>query len=196
VGNLTGYWYDIDNEDVAVLSNTTWGLRIDGSVGDNTKIGYTLEYASQQDNADNPVTYDADYWRIDLSAGFGGTTIYTGFESLSGDDSKPGQAFRTPLATLHAFDGWADKFLLTPQAGLEDAFVGAKGKIGAWSWNLLYHHFSAQSGGEGFGSEIDAQLSYKFADKFSLLFKAASFDSNSPSYGDTTKLWVQLTAGF
>jgi len=45
-------------------------------------------------------------------------------------------------------------------------------------------------------SEIDVSLSRKFADKFGLLFKATSFDSDSPAYGDTTKLWVQLTAGF
>lgn len=195
-GKLTGYWYYIENEDAAALSNTTWGLRFAGSAGGKTKIGYTLEYASQQDNADNPVAYDADYWRIDLSAGFGSTTIYAGFESLGGDDTISGQAFRTPLATLYAFNGWADKFLVTPQAGLEDAFIGAKGKFGAWSWNVLYHHFAAQSGGEGFGSEIDASLSRKFANKFGLLFKATSFDSDSPAYGDTTKLWVQLTADF
>jgi len=28
-------------------------------------------------------------------------------ESLGGDDTISGGAFRTPLATLHAFQGWA-----------------------------------------------------------------------------------------
>ena len=196
-GKLTVYWYDIDNEDLAGFSNTTWGARFAGSgKSGDTKIGYTIEYASQGDNANNPTPYDADYYRIDLSAGLGKATLYAGFESLEGDHMRGGQAFRTPLATLHAFNGWADKFLATPAAGLEDTFVGAKGKAGAWSWNVLYHDFSAQSGSGDFGSEIDASLARKIAENYGILFKAASFDSDSPSYGDTTKFWVQLTAGF
>ncbi len=197
VGKLSGYWYDIDNEDAPGLSNTTWGVRLDGSAqAGKTAFGYILEFASQDDNADNPTPYDADYYRLDLSAGFGKVTLYAGFESLEGDHRSPGQAFRTPLATLHAFNGWADKFLTTPAAGLEDAFLGAKGKLGEWAWNILYHDFSAQSGPGSFGTEIDASLSRKFAERYGLLLKAASFDTDSDAYGDTTKLWVQLTADF
>ena len=196
-GKMTAYWYDIDNEDVAGFSNTTWGLRFSGSRPVNErKLGYTFEYASQQDNANNPTPYEANYYRIDLSIGIGAATLYAGFESLEGDHLRAGQAFRTPLATLHAFNGWADKFLATPAAGLDDSFFGAKGKVGAWSWNILYHDFSAQSGFADFGSEIDAAFSRKIGDKWGLLLKAASFDADSPAYGDTTKLWVQVTAGF
>ncbi len=196
-GKLTAYWYDIDNEDLASLSNTTWGARFTGSsTASDIKIEYTLEFANQVDNANNTTSYHADYWRIDLSAKFDGITVYGGFESLEGDDAVGGQSFRTPLATLHAFNGWADKFLTTPGAGLEDAFIGAKGKVGAWSWNVLYHDFSAQSGPGNFGSEVDVSFSRKFEKKYGLLLKAASFDSGSPSYGDTTKFWVQLTAEF
>jgi len=197
VGKLTGYYYDIDNEDAANLSNKTWGLRFSGKLGDDgPAIGYTLEYAHQTDNADNPVAYKADYWRGDLSAGFNWATVYIGYESLGGSDSEPGQAFRTPLATLHAFNGWADKFLTTPHAGLNDAFIGAKGKLGQWNWNVLYHNFTAQSGSADYGSEIDGSIARKFKENYGVLFKAASFSTDSPAYGDTTKIWVQLTADF
>ena len=183
---LTGYYYDIDNEDVAGLSNVTYGVRFAGKTGgDGIKFGYTLEYASQKENADNPIDYSADYWRADLSFGFNWATIYAGYEVLGGDDSMPGQAFRTPLATLHAFNGWADKFLATPDAGLNDAFIGAKGKLGKWSWNVLYHDFQAQSGSEKFGTEFDGLIKRKFKDNYSVLFKAASFSTDSPSYGDS-----------
>jgi hypothetical protein len=196
-GKFTGYWYDIDNEDDASLSNTTWGLRFSGSKPvSEQKFGYTLEYAQQSENGANPVPFDADYFRADLSMTAAGATFYAGFESLEGDQNQAGQAFRTPLATLHAFNGWADKFLSTPGAGLEDTFVGVKGKAGDWAWNVLYHDFSAQSGSANWGSEIDASLSTKIAGKYGLLLKAASFDSDSSAYGDTTKVWVQLTAGF
>ncbi len=197
IGKLTGYYYDIDNKDVADLSNRTIGLRFAGSLGgEGTKIGYGLEYASQDDNANNPVAYSADYWRADLSAGFSWATLYAGYESLGGSNTKPGQAFRTPLATLHAFNGWADKFLSTPDAGLNDAFIGVKGKLGKWKWNALYHDFSAQAGSGDYGTEFDASISRKFKQHYGILFKAASFDTDSLAYGDTTKLWVQLTADF
>ncbi len=194
-GKFSLYWYDIDNEDAPGLSNRTLGARFSGSArSGDTQLGYTFEYASQDDAGDNPVPYSADYYRADFSVGNGGTTYYAGFESLSGNSMLPGQAFRTPLATLHAFNGWADKFLGTPAAGLEDAFAGVKGKTGAWSWNVLYHKFTAESGPADFGSEIDASLSRGFGGKYGLLFKLADFNSDSPAYGDTYKLWVQFTA--
>jgi len=194
---LTAYYYDIDNEDVAGLSNVTYGVRFSGKTSnDGPKFGYTLEYAKQNDNADNPVDYSADYWRADLSLGLNWATIYAGYEVLGGDKILPGQAFRTPLATLHAFNGWADKFLTTPDAGLNDAFIGAKGKLGKWAWNVLYHDFSAQSGPGSFGTELDGFIKRKFKERYGILFKAAFFDSDSPAYGDTNKFWVQLTADF
>ena len=68
---LTAYYYNIDNQDVASFSNTTWGLRFSGITSNNgPKLGYLFEYAGQQENADNPVDYSADYWRTDLSLGF------------------------------------------------------------------------------------------------------------------------------
>jgi hypothetical protein len=194
---LTGYYYDIDNEDDATLSNKTYGVRFSGKTkNDGPKLGYALEYASQRENADNPIDYNADYWRVDLSFGFSWATLYAGYEVLGGDDTMPGQAFRTPLATLHAFNGWADKFLGTPAAGLNDTFIGAKGKLGKWNWNALYHDFQAQSGSAKFGTEIDGLIKRKFKDNYSILFKAAFFNTDSLAYGDTTKFWIQLTADF
>jgi len=194
---LTAYYYDIDNEDLASFSNVTYGVRLSGKTGgDGIKFGYTAEYAAQKENADNPVDYSADYWRGDLSMGFNWATVYIGYESLGGDDKAAGKAFRTPLATLHAFNGWADKFLATPHAGLNDAFLGVKGNLGKWKWNVLYHDFSAQSGSASWGTEFDGSISRKFADHFGILLKAASFSTDSVRYGDTTKLWVQLTANY
>ncbi len=197
LGKLSAYYYAIDNEDVASLSNASLGLRFEGSRElESTRVAYTLEAAHQEDHGDNPTPYDANYLRLDLSFDVGAATLYAGFESLEGSAVQSGQAFRTPLATLHAFNGWADKFLATPDVGLEDTFVGVRGQSSGWSWNVLYHDYSAQSGPGGFGSEIDASVSRKFADHYGLLLKAAHFDGDSTAYGDTTKLWIQLTASF
>jgi len=124
-------------------------------------------------------------------------TPYIGYESLGGDAGRAGASFRTPLATLHAFNGWADVFLTTPDQGLTDAYGGVKGKAGSWDWDLLYHDFHAESGSGGLGHELDGAVSRKFAGKYSVLFKAAWFDASlDAGYADTTKLWVQLTADF
>ena len=196
-GKLTAYYYDIDNEDLASFSNKTLGARYAATLGsDEAKLGYGLEFASQKENSNNPLAYSADYWRIDLSAGFSRATVYAGYESLGGNSFKSGQAFRTPLATLHAFNGWADKFLSTPDAGLDDLFFGVKGQLGEWKWNVLFHDFSAQSGSAEYGTEIDGSIARKLNKHLGLLLKAASFKTDSSAYGDTTKLWVQLTADF
>jgi len=198
LGKLTGYYYDIDNDDVASFSTNTYGARFAGShkFGESA-FGYALEYAHQSDAHNNPVNYSANYFRIDASLGIGTVTPYVGYESLGGDDSLAGASFRTPLATLHAFNGWADMFLTTPNAGLNDLFIGIKGGLGTWSWDVLYHDFDAESGSQSFGSEFDASIGRKFAEKYGVLFKAAFFDGKDTSpYPDTSKLWVQLTADF
>jgi hypothetical protein len=199
IGKLTAYYYGIDNADVAAFSTNTYGVRFSGNRdAGSAKLGYIAEYAHQLDAANNPVDYSADYWRFDLSATFGGVTPYIAYESLGGDDSRDGAMFRTPLATLHAFNGWADKFLTTPPAGLNDAMIGIKGTLATrWKWNMVYHDFDAQSGSASYGQELDASIATKFADHFGVLFKAAWFDGNETSGPpDTVKLWVQLVANF
>ena len=194
---ITAYYYYIEDKDRVEFSNKTWGLRYTGkTTNDGPKLGYAFEYANQKDGEKNPINYDADYWRVDLSLVFDWATPYIGYESLGGDEDALGQAFRTPLATLHAFNGWADKFLATPHAGLTDAFIGIKGDAGKWKWNVLYHKFKAQSGSTKFGNEWDGSIGRKFAERYGILFKAAFFDTDSLAYGDTTKYWVQLTADF
>ena len=194
---LTGYFYDIDNRDYANQSNQTWGFRFTGGTqASESKITYTLEYARQQDSANNPVAYSANYYRGDLGVAIKSVTPYIGYESMGGNHNAVGKAFRTPLATLHAFDGWADKFLTTPDAGINDAFAGIKGNLGKWKWNAVYHDFSAESGNAEFGTEVDASITRDFKDHFNILIAAAFFDGNTVIYQDTKKLWVQFSANF
>ncbi len=197
-GKLTAYYYDIDNQDSASFSTKSYGIRFAGKYKtDDISLGYTAEFARQHDAHNNPVDYSANYYRFDLSLSVRGITPYLGYEVLGGDEITSGAAFRTPLATLHAFNGWADKFLSTPDAGLKDFFIGIKGKGGAWSWNLLYHEFNAESGFGSYGAEIDASISRKFAEHYGVLLKGAWFNGEATSvYDDTTKIWIQLTAGF
>ncbi len=192
---LTGYYYDIENRDVAGLSSDTLGLRLTGKAepGEMT-LSYTAEYASQSDTANNPVDYDADYIRLDGRLGLDRIDISLGYEVLEGDTSA-GRGFTTSLATLHAFNGWADKFLATPAVGLEDLFIGVHGKLGSWKWQAIYHDFESESGSFDLGSELDFSLATKFNNRYGLLFKAADYNGDS-GIADTTKLWLMLSATF
>ncbi len=111
--DVTAYVYLLDLEDSPFSSNKTFGIRIDGSnaVSEKTSTSYTMEYAHQKNYGDNPNNYSADYFLLEGALTTIGITGKLGYEVLEGDSV---QAFQTPLATLHAFQGWADKFLATP----------------------------------------------------------------------------------
>ena len=196
-GKLTGYYYSIDNDNAAAFSTNTLGVRFAGKAKPGGwNFSYTLEAARQEDNANNPVDYDAGYFRADGALAFDAVTLSLGFESLEGDAANPGSAFRTPLATLHAFNGWADRFLSTPDAGLDDLFLGASGKLGRWGWKAIYHDFQAEDVGGDFGTEIDLSLGTKFGKNYGLLFKFADFSADEAPFADTTKGWVMFSANF
>ena len=70
----------------------------------------------QSDYADNPLTFDLDYMAGEFGATFRQFSLAVGTEIFEGSGVK---GFTTPLATLHRFQGWADKFLATPPNGIE-----------------------------------------------------------------------------
>lgn len=195
--SATPYFYYIDNQDAAATSTATLGARLAGNVkaGDG-KIGLVAELARQSDAGNNPANYDADYahvsalWSMDNGLGAG-----LAYESL-GTDNSNFESFRTPLATLHAFQGWADKFLTTPDAGIVDFFATVKFKAGKWNLTGVYHDFSAETGSEDFGTEIDLSAGTQFAGNYGILFKGAFFSSDSSSYADTNKFWIMFTANY
>jgi Alginate export len=191
---LTGYAYLIDNEDAAALSTRTLGLRADGdiAIGDD-HLQLLAEFATQSDYADNPASFDTRYFHLRAEWVTGGLTLGAGFESLGSD---AGESFRTPLATLHAFNGWADQFLATPADGLEDLYLKLGCKPGQWGLQLIYHDFSAESGHAGYASEIDAVANRKLGPKYGLMIKLAAFDADDAAFPDTTKFWVMLTASY
>jgi hypothetical protein len=133
--------------------------------------------------------------RLDLGLALKQVTFFAGYEVLEGDANQAGAAFRTPLATLHAFNGWSDQFLTTPDAGLEDSFAGAKGDVEGFNWQLVYHQFDAEVGSGDFGHELDFSVAKKLNKNFSALIKAAQYDAKDIK-ADTNKYWIMLSANF
>jgi len=195
--SVTPYYYRIDNKDVASFSTATVGARVLGDIAvGEAKIALVAELATQSDIANNPVSYDADYahlsgiWSMD-----NGLSLGIAYETLGGNILSGG-AFRTPLATLHAFQGWADRFLSTPDLGIDDIFATVKFKAGKWNLTGIYHDFSSETASVDYGTELDVSAGTKLSDNYGVLFKGAFFSSDSASYPDTDKFWIMFTANY
>ena len=112
---------------------------------------------------------------------------------LGADDNKG--AFSTPLATLHSFQGFADKFLTTPGDGIEDVYASVFTNILGAKAGVIYHDFEADEGGANYGDEIDVVIAKQVHKNVHLLFKYANY--NADDFGtDTEKAWLQLTINF
>jgi len=190
IGKLTGYGYLLEFDNAAVNSTSTFGLRLAGThpVG-SVKLSYKAEFASQSDYQNSPLDYSANYYLADLGVVMDWGTVGAGYEVLGSGD---GVGFKTPLATLHAFNGWADQFLVTPSDGLKDLYIKVKASL-PWELSFLgvYHDFDADTG-EKYGSEIDLAISRKFGDTLKGLIKFADFSSDRDSRPSVTKLWAQV----
>ena len=186
--SLTAYGYLLDYEDPADALASTWtyGLRWAGKQAlDRTRISYAFEAALQEDAGDNPRDVDADYFLAELGIGSKALSITAGYEVLSG--SPEDGAFSTPLATLHKFNGWADKFLRTPAQGLVDLYGGLGGTQGSFSWKIIYHDFSPEGDGEDYGTELDVLATYKSRNGLSFGLKAAFYEAEALAT-DTEKI--------
>ena len=195
-GALTAYAYLLDYDDGdAGLSTSTFGAELAGSheLSGSGKILYEIELASQQDFADNPNAIDAGY--ANLMAGYvaGQWTSKIGWESLEGS-AEDGQ-FRTPLATLHKFNGWADKFLGTPTDGLEDLSLSLAWRGSGRSAAIIFHDFSASEGSTDYGQELDLLLTWTTQAGPLLGAKAAIYDAETLA-ADTEKLMLWVQYGF
>jgi hypothetical protein len=211
-GKLKPYYYDLDydaSSGSTGLSTTTLGVAWENTweVSDQWSIPYQAQYATQDDSGDNPNTVDADFWRLEVGAKHKACWFKVGYELLEGSPSE-GQ-FNTPLATLHKFNGWADRFLTTPAGGLADLYVAVGGSWGAgWSAMGSWHDFSADNafdagGGaivDSYGSELDAQILYKASWKQTFALKAAFYSADDvsalPISEDTTKIWFWTSYKF
>lgn len=190
-GKLTlyGYLLDYTQPENFGSSTSTWGGEFAGkySLNDKTAFLYELEYAQQGDYADNPRSVDVPYYFLMAGGAFKPLTVKVGYEVLGGSVTD-GQ-FSTPLATLHKFNGWADRFLITPVDGLEDLYLQLNGKVGPVGWTVVYHSFGADTGGANYGDEFDFNFGYTAPWKQGFGFKGAFYNADEFSV-DVSKIWL------
>ncbi len=202
-GNLTAYglFIDLNSPVVYGLSSQTLGIRFDGKkkLGDgNLTAIYEAEFATQSDYKDSPLNYSAQYYHLVAGLSAHGFTGKIGYEVLGSDNGVT--SFQTPLATLHKFNGWADKFLATPAGGLEDFYgslfykVGGDSPLKGLTIGAVYHDFSADVGGD-YGSEINLLAKKKFGKNLYGELKYADYNADGFA-SDTRKLWFTIGANY
>lgn len=197
-GRLSGFAYALDFDDAPAQSSNTVGVKLAGTkpLGEITGT-YALAYARQTDAGRNPADFTAGYRLVEGGVRAGKYAIALGREVLG---SSSGVGFSMPLATLHAFQGWADKFLATPAAGIEDDYVrvtyslGQKGPLRSLTAVAAYRDFDADAGGADYGDEIDFSVTAQIA-RMTLLLKYATYSARG-LFTDTDKLWLSIDYAF
>ncbi len=213
-----------------IFDSETFGVRFLGrhEISDRLDIQSELEWANQ-DPTDDAASHldDNDYYNIEFGVRFGGTRvdnlgfmpigeptyqIRVGYEVL---ESNGNNAIQTPLATVHAFNGWADKFVAapggsaTPLGGIEDTSItltvlGLFGnKIGKNKLVINYHDYSTDrsymSGTNrisDYGDEWGILWGKPFMGKFLFAIKYTDFKSEDGFSTDTEKFWTLLQYRF
>jgi hypothetical protein len=200
VGTLTGFTYLIDQDERLVLTNSsaTYGGRFAGSYAfqPSVKVNYAASYARQTDYARNPNRFSASYYAGELGFGIKAFSIAGGVEILGADHGVALTSFQTPLATLHKFNGWTDKFLATPPDGLTDIYeslvYGWKkpGPFDSIAFAAVYHRFSSDRNDRRYGEEVDLSATAKWK-RYTFLLKYADYQAHGFA-SDTSKLWASI----
>lgn len=187
---LAAYAYLLDIPSAVRFSSDTFGASLTGKapLSEDWKLAYRGEFAWQTDAFDNPASYGAPYYHLVVGPEVGRFNGGVAYEVLASDN---GASVQTPLATLHAFNGWADSFLVTPADGLRDAYawVGVKLPF-EMPLKVTAHKFDADTGGNDYGWELDVALSRTFAQYFKVLVAYARYDGQDV-YPDSNKFWLQ-----
>lgn len=216
------------------FDSDTFGARWSGThqLWERTDILTDFEYANQDPSDDAASNLDDnDYYNIELGVRFGGTRVdglglmpigeptfqlKVGQEVLEGNGEN---GLQTPLSTIHAFQGWADKFVaapggtVTPNGGIEDTSINLEvlGLFGKWigknKINVVYHDYEADKKVNGL-SEYGEEWNFLWGkpnlfgmDGLLGLVKYADYsedcDGPAPANNgllcvDTEKLWFML----
>ncbi len=210
---LQGFVYALDFGNSAINSSITKGVKAAGKTWLGLyQLAYNATWARQSDYHHNTPDFSLDYFGADLAATFDIYTAKVSYESLEGDGTR---GFTTPLATVHAFNGWSDAFV-SPGGnksfvdGLEDLNVSlnVKPRFRAtyfFNTDLVarYHDFDDQRTGANLGHEWDLQFTAVITTKLSVQLKYADFKrvktvpvGTAAPPASRTKTWLTLEYKF
>jgi hypothetical protein len=200
---ITGYAYLLDYDTTTAFTannSDTYGIRLNGSapMGDN-KVLYTAEFAEQRSAHGNATPYKTSYTLLEGGVDLKNIAVFkVGYEVLGSDTGAANTQFKTPLATLHAFNGWSDQFLATPNQGIKDTYVSANTKLAGIALGATYHDFrtdvtTVALPNSNLGEEWNLVAAYKYDKNYSVGLKYADYKagtSNAAALVDTKKTWL------
>jgi hypothetical protein len=196
LGRLSAHGLALDFQEAPAQSSQTYGARWQNEwdVG-SYRPRLALEVATQSEYGANPGAFELGYQAAELGVRRGAWNVALGGERLEGDDTR---GFSTPLATLHAFQGWADVFLTTPADGIRDLYANVAYTSAPWpgqqpiTFGVAYHDFSNDSGEADLGDEWDASARISLNAHLAFEAKAAVFEGCDPRFADRNKFWLAL----
>ncbi len=165
---LGAYVYQMNFQENPVWDNNTFGFSAKGTLAGVSLYGEV----AYQDKASS-VDEEAYYYHGTATKALGGQSFTVGLESL-------GAGFKTPLATAHAFNGYADSFVPGRVSGLHNGLVDTylthtTPLFYGIKWTNAIHMFGDSKISDGIGWEYDSVLVKKFDDNFTALFKFAQY---------------------
>jgi hypothetical protein len=193
---LGGYAYVMNFADYGAWDNNTFGISAKGDLAGVTLYGEL----AWQDKAGPLAADEALYTHVNATKTFGSQSLTLGIEHLDA-------GFKTPLATVHAFNGFADVTdaarLSGSHNGLTDAYVSHTVSVFyGIKWMNVLHAMGDNELSTGYGWEYDSVLTKKFDDHFTALAKFAWFNSEGDGYTgvkalpDATRFSVELNYVF
>lgn len=195
-GDISAYALLLDLDNAAAQSNQTYGLRWTRSFAvDPYRLTLAAEAATQSDYGNSPASFDLNYYAANVGVQRGEWRFGVGGEVLEGNGAR---GFATPLATLHAFQGWADVFLTTPADGVRDlnASVSWTDETPPFGRALTFtgrvHDFASDDGDTEFGSEVDLLANWRINQRWAVEAKAAFFEGEDPRFADRDKIWLAV----
>lgn len=191
LGEVSGYAYLVNDNDAPATASQTYGARYAGRIptGDGHAL-LTVEYARQGEMAGSGVGSN-DYMLGEMGSEGEKLLGKVTYEVLGGDGTS---AFSTPLGSTHGFDGWADRFVDTPPAGLTDLAFTLATRLSGVETTAVYHRFKADSGGADYGTEWDVSAEKTVgAHTFGVAWASYNADAWKT---DVDKLWVYAGASF
>jgi hypothetical protein len=186
---LEGFVYALDFKNSAANSSITKGARVFGKAWLGLyQVAYSATYARQSDYRHRTPAYDLDFVAADVAGTFDIYTLKLDYEQLEGNGTR---GFTTPLATTHAFQGWADAFV-SPGGnksfvdGIKDTNLTFNAKPRyrkTYFFNpdivVRYHDFIDYRTDASLGHEWDLQGTVSILPKVSLQLKYADFKRDS-----------------
>jgi len=204
-GEAFGYWYG--NQAGSVLpgaaacglagpracNSVTYGGRIHGAVPlplDIT-LDYKGTYAKQSSFDGGSPLIDAEYYQVSGKLTWSG--IFIGAEyMLMGSNGRGTYGFQTPLATKHAFNGWAEIFLTTPSKGLESVQFNVGAKFHDVNLIAKYYQFRSDYRDLSYGNEWDLSATYPLSPHWLFGIEYAKYQAHGFA-ADTDAGWAFIT---